>query len=126
MGLKAIIDLKSIDNYFIVTSNTNGFINSKEVDFKKDNFWEVYGSKGHYQCEHGKIFDNNRNNPFTIGFDKIKCPCEDGLEAIPNVLNLNNSNFNPERSDRQNSNFRNTIKKIIDSKEKFVVLEFGD
>jgi hypothetical protein len=111
-----MIDLKGIDDYFIITSNTNGIINAKEVDFKKENFWEVYGNKHHFQCEHGKVFDYGTTNPFSIGYDKIECNCKDGGEAKPNVLNLNNFNFNPQRSDLQNSNFRNKIQQIIDSK----------
>ncbi len=118
--------MKGMDDYFIVTSNTTGIINAKEVAFKKENFWEVYGNKNYYQCKHGKIFDYGEKNPFSIGYDKVECPCEEGGKAKPNVLNLNNFNFNPKRSDLQNSNFENKIQQIVDSGSKFVILEFGN
>ena len=56
LALKAITDLTGVENYFIVTSSTNGLIGGKEVDFGENNVWEVYGNKNYYQCDHGKVF----------------------------------------------------------------------
>ena len=77
-ALKAIVDLKGIDDYFVVTSNTDGNINSKEVDFNEDNYWELYGSMNYYQCEHGKVFgESNSEIKLTsnLSFDKEKHLC---------------------------------------------------
>jgi NAD-dependent SIR2 family protein deacetylase len=40
-------ELKGIQDYFIVTSNVSGLI---QENFDDSDFWELHGSRKHYQC----------------------------------------------------------------------------
>jgi len=48
LSLKALSELKGIEEYFFVTSSISGLIGDKNLDISGENVWEIFGSLNYY------------------------------------------------------------------------------
>ena len=84
IALKTMVELKSINKYFIVTSSVSGLVMNKFINFSKDNIWELYGNQNYYQNEKGDTISNISNSKNNIKLCYYR----------PNIITCNDSSFN--------------------------------
>jgi NAD-dependent SIR2 family protein deacetylase len=126
-GYHILRELVKNKEYFVVTSNVDGYY--ERAGFDKNKIYEIHGNKLRLQSE-SMIYDFNsiipQNFIDTIKFNRFNLPkCAVTNEILrPNILLFNDNEFNKTIVSEQEERFEKFMNNI-DKNKKIVILEIG-
>ena len=110
--LSKLLTQSSAEDYFIVTQNEHGLLTKTGIP--DDKIWETNGNINFFQSEDGKIFPNDYYT-YDPEDPTVTIPTSQGESpgaVRPNILLFNDSQWNSERSDAQESKFKAFMKQV--------------